>query len=219
MDFSSEIKLQRSGHKVVVGVDEVGRGPLAGPVTAAAVTGPAIFNFKLSVFKHAEELRDSKKLTPQKREEFYRLFQKEPRVEWAVASVYPRVIDSININEATKLASKRAVLKLEGKIGESADMLLLDGTNRLALAREQLPIIRGDEKIASCAIASIIAKVTRDRMMLRYHKKYPQYRFDLHKGYGTRLHFEMIRKYSPSPIHRVSFNLMKEHSNRRRENI
>lgn len=200
--FSFEKKLKRKGYKVIIGVDEVGRGPLAGPVTACAVM--------YAIGKRQEtirRLRDSKKLTRKQRDEFYRAFLSESALRWAVASVSPAVIDRINIFEATKLASKRAVLKLEKEIGERADFLILDGNTKLALPHEQLPIIKGDEKIASCAIASIIAKVTRDTMMERYHKRYREYRFDLHKGYGTKLHFAMLQTYGPSPIHRMSFNL------------
>lgn len=197
LDFSYEKKLQRSGYHFIVGVDEVGRGSLAGPVSACAVTG--------SVNSKNLGLRDSKKLTPKKREEFFRIFMEDSRMQWAVASVSPKVIDRINIFEATRLAAKRAVLKLEKKIGETTHMIILDGNTTLRLRRQQTPIVKGDEQIALCAIASIIAKVKRDRMMTRYHKKYPKYGFHLHKGYGTKVHFAMLKKYGPCPIHRMSF--------------
>jgi len=198
LDFSYEKKLIKQGYKIIAGVDEVGRGPLAGPVTACAVYTTQV--------RPVYGLRDSKKFTAQKREEFYDFFIKEAKVNWAVSSIYPKIIDRVNIFEATKLATKRAVLKLEKKIGKDAGIIILDGKTKINLQREQVPIIKGDEKIALCAIASIIAKVTRDRAMLRYHKKFPEYRFDLHKGYGTKLHFAMLMKHGPSPIHRMSFN-------------
>lgn len=205
LDFSREKKLQRRGYKIVVGVDEVGRGPLAGPVTAAAVAVGRVSKKRLRL----AELRDSKKLTPAKRDEFFAIFTKCPGIVWAVSSAYPKVIDRINIYEAVRVVSRRAVLSLEKKIGDRAHVVLLDGNTTLKLDREQAAIIKGDEQIALCAIASILAKVTRDRMMMRYHKKYPQYRFDLHKGYGTKFHFAMIKKYGSSPIHRTSFAFAK----------
>jgi len=202
LDFSYEKKLIKQGYKIIAGVDEVGRGPLAGPVTACAVGIVKASSFRLQ----ASGIKDSKQLSPKKREEFYNFFLKELGINWAVASITPKIIDRINIFEATKLATKRAVLKLEKKIGKDAGIIILDGKTKINLQREQVPIIKGDEKIALCAIASIIAKVTRDRAMLRYHKKFPEYRFDLHKGYGTKLHFAMLMKHGPSPIHRMSFN-------------
>lgn len=211
LDFSYEKKLQRRGYKIVVGVDEVGRGPLAGPVTAGAVAVGRVLNKRLRL----AGLRDSKKLTHARREEFFVVFAKDPGIVWAVSSVYPKVIDRINIYEAVRVASKRAVLSLEKKIGDRAHMVLLDGNATLKLDREQEAIVKGDEKIASCAIASIVAKVTRDRMMMRYHEKYPQYRFDLHKGYGTKLHFAMVKKYGFSPIHRRSFSFAKINGSQR----
>lgn len=202
-DFSYEKKLHRRGYTIIVGVDEVGRGPLAGPVTVGAVAVVRVSGKGLRLVG----LADSKKLTPAKREEFFATVSQDSRIVWAVSSVYPKVIDRINIYEAVRVASKRSVLSLERKMGERAHIVLLDGNMTLQLDREQEAIIKGDEQIASCAIASIVAKVTRDRMMMRYHKKYPQYRFDLHKGYGTKFHFKMIKKYGPSPIHRTSFRL------------
>ena len=202
MDFRFERKLRKNGYRTIFGIDEVGVGPLAGAVTAAAVTAPA--KFLISNFQFLN-LQDSKKLTPQKREEFFKIFSRDPNFIWSLSSVYPKTIDRLNIYEARRLAAKRAVIRLEKKIGHVAEILVLDGNTKLRLNRDQIPIVKGDEKIALCAIASIIAKVTRDREMMRYSKKYPEYRFDLHKGYGTKLHFEMIKKHGLSPIHRVSF--------------
>lgn len=206
LDFKFERKLRKSGYRIIFGIDEVGVGPLAGAVTATAVTAPA--KFLISNFQFLN-LQDSKKLTSQKREEFFKIFFRDPNFIWSLSSVYPKTIDRLNIYEARRLAAKRAVIKLEKKIGHVAEILVLDGNTKLRMNREQIAIVRGDEQIALCAIASIIAKVTRDRAMMRYHKRYPRYRFDLHKGYGTKLHFAMIKKYGLSPIHRVSFAVSK----------
>ena len=206
LDFKFERKLRKNGYRTIFGIDEVGVGPLAGKVTAAAVTFPAklkMENKKLKI--RIKNLKDSKKLTPHKREEFFDFFTKDLGIFWATASVSPKTIDKINIFEARKLAAKRAALKLEKILGKPASILVLDGNARINLKREQITIVKGDEKVISCAVASIIAKVIRDREMMRYHKIYPEYRFDLHKGYGTKLHFAMIKKHGLSPIHRISF--------------
>jgi ribonuclease HII len=122
-------------------------------------------------------------------------------VEWGVGSVSEKVIDKINILEATKLAMKKAV----EKINDKKAILLIDGNFKINMERKQQPVIRGDEKVLECSMASIIAKVERDRLMEKYHKKYPQYGFDSHKGYGTKKHFEAIKKYGLCDIHRKSF--------------
>jgi len=210
LDFKFERKLRKSGHRTIFGVDEVGVGPLAGPVVACAVTMPVFFTFydisgAMDIIKR---LKDSKGLSHKQREEFLLEFRTGGEFVWEVASVSPKIIDRINIYEARLLAARRAVQKLEKSVSRKADMLILDGRSRLAIKREQQAIVKGDERIALCAIASIIAKVKRDRMMMRYHKKYPWYRYDLHKGYGTKLHFAMLKKYGPSAIHRNSFKLL-----------
>jgi len=203
-----EKKLWRKGCKRVACLDEAGRGPIAGPVTAAAATiSPAKFKMQNEKCKILlKEIKDSKKLTAKKREELYKILTKNPGIEWGIAKVSERVIDKINILEATKLAMKRAVKKLKGK----PVFLILDGKMKLDLPISQKSIIKADEKVFSCAAASIIAKVSRDRIMLRYHKKYPQYGFDKHKGYPTRHHRKMLKKYGPCKIHRKSFKPLKE---------
>lgn len=225
--LKEEQKLWRRGYKVVACIDEVGRGPLAGPVVACAVVlqNPKIKSQKPKLQSKIQKLRprDSKQLTPKHREEFYKIFIKHPAIEWGIAKVSPRVIDRINIFQATKLAMKRAVRNLEQKLIQIQyhqykysnscysrkryiiDFLILDGNMGLDIPLPQKAIVKGDEKVFSCAVASIIAKVKRDRAMVRYHKKYPQYSFDCHKGYGTKLHFEMLKKYGPCKIHRKSF--------------
>ena len=175
LDFKFEKKLRKSGYRTIFGIDEVGVGPLAGKVTATAVTFPVKLKIKNEKLKtRIKNLKDSKKLTPHKREEFFDFFTKGLGMFWATASVSPKTIDKINIFEARKLASKRAALKLEKILGKPASILVLDGNARINLKREQITIVRGDEKVISCAVASIIAKVTRDREMMRYHKIYPE---------------------------------------------
>jgi len=198
--------------KTTAGLDEVGRGPLAGPVVACAVVVD-----RRSILP---SIKDSKKLTPKKREEFYKILIRHPGIEWGIGRVSEKVIDKINILEATKLAMKRAVRNLEKKLSvpykgdrlhdghvNLVEFLIVDGKIKLDLPIPQKSIIKADEKVFSCAAASIIAKVTRDRIMQRYHKKYPQYGFDKHKGYPTYLHRQRIKKYGPCQIHRKSFNM------------
>ncbi len=201
-NLREEKKLWKRGYKRVACLDEAGRGPLAGPVTAAVV----ILKLKTELPSMEAKVKDSKKLSKKKREEFYRIFTKNPAIKWGIGIVSEKVIDKINILEATKLAMKKAVKKLKKK----PDFLILDGKMKLNLPIPQKSIVKADEKVFSCAVASIIAKVTRDRIMVRYHKKYPKYRFDLHKGYPTKLHRKMLKKYGPCRIHRRSFTPVKE---------
>ena len=163
--------------------------------------------------------KDSKQLTAKRREEFYKILTNSPAggldIKWGIGRVSEKVIDKINILAATKLAMIKAVKKLKRK----PDFLILDGNFTLpaeALAKAgigkaipQKSIIKADEKVFSCAAASIIAKVTRDRIMRQYHRKYPRYRFDLHKGYGTKLHFKILKKCGPCQIHRKTFAPLK----------
>ncbi|PIR90365.1 ribonuclease HII [bacterium (Candidatus Gribaldobacteria) CG07_land_8_20_14_0_80_33_18] len=197
-------------NKIIVGIDEVGRGPLAGPVTAAAVTVRQIPNSKFQIPK----IKDSKKLSSKKREELYQILTKHPRIEWGMGRVSEKVIDRINIKNAAELAMEKALqnLKSKIKIPKSQIFLIIDGNNikNLKLKTYNLKlIIKGDEKVFSCAAASIIAKVRRDKIMKRYHQKYPQYGFDKHKGYGTKYHFKMLKKYGPCKIHRKTFRPVK----------
>lgn len=224
--------------------DEVGRGSLAGPVTACAVViirkNPKSKTRNIreicGKFAQISAIKDSKQLSPKKREEFYKVLTKHPQILWAVASVSPKMIDKINIFEATKLAMKKAVEKLNEKISHlhlssgiksvykfrlsgncrqdfRIEFLILDGKMKLDLPVPQKSIVKADEKVFSCAAASIIAKVLRDRLMVRYHKKYPQYRFDSHKGYPTGLHKVLLKKLGPCEIHRKSFRPVSQISN------
>ena len=202
-NFNEEKKIRKLGWEFVAGVDEAGRGPLAGPVVACALA------FGKLEIKHLG-IRDSKKLNARQREAIYIALRKNPAVLWGVGVVSEKVIDRINILEATKLAMKKAVFELRGKIGESAPLFVfLDGNFTIGIGEGvvEKPVVRADEKIMSCSAASIIAKVSRDRLMLKYHKRFPQYGFDCHKGYGTDFHYRMLKKHGPSPIHRFSFNL------------
>jgi len=192
-----EKKLWKKGYKRVACLDEAGRGPLAGPVVASACM---VVDYKLKTggFK---DLKDSKKLSRRQREKFYEIITKNRNIEWRIGRVSEKVIDKINILEASKLAMRRAITKL----GKKPDFLILDGKMKLDLPVPQKSIVKADEKVFSCAVASILAKVSRDRIMERSHKKYPYYVLNKHKGYPTKLHLRMLNKYGPSKIHRKSF--------------
>jgi len=192
MDFQYEMNAKSKGYKAVCGVDEAGRGPLAGPVFAAAVILPE--NCVI------EGLNDSKKISEKKRDALFDII-KEKAVSWSVASVDEKVIDEINILQATYLAMKNAVEGLD----IPADYALIDGNRMPPLSIDGETIIKGDANSPSIAAASILAKVSRDRYMLEIAKKYPQYQFEKHKGYGTKLHYEMLTEYGISDCHRLSF--------------
>ena len=189
----------------VVGVDEAGRGPLAGPVVAAAVFLPhEVLLAESSLFQ------DSKKLSPQEREELFRLLR-QCGAKFAIGKASPQEIDSLNIRQATLLAMKRAVENLIRRHRISQiDLALVDGDRLGDLGIPSLFIVDGDEVCPLISAASIVAKVIRDRLMVAYDKRYPQYGFAKHKGYPTREHIEAIRKFGPCPIHRLSFSPVKE---------
>lgn len=212
--LKEEKKIRKRGYKVIVGLDEAGRGPLAGPVVAAAVTienhsavssWPNCCKLKIENFR---KLKDSKKLSPKKREEFYKIITRHPVIKWGRGIVSERVIDKINIKNAAELAMERALKQLEKKTKRKADFLIIDGNclrNHKLKTKNYKLIVKADEKVFSCAAASIIAKVTRDRLMRKYEQKYPGYRFDVHKGYPTKLHLKMLKKHGSCAIHRKSF--------------
>ena len=201
--------------KYIIGIDEVGRGPLAGEVTVAAVLMPKKFKIKNQKLTKKIKLRDSKKLTPEQREIWFEYVKKELFLSYAVASVSPRAIDKINISKAANLAAGKAFTLLikKSKIKIENCEVCLDGglylkttNNKLQITKyKQRTIIKGDEKIPAISLASIVAKVTRDKKMEKLHKKYPQYGFKNHKGYGTKEHFKAIKKHGPSKIHRLTF--------------
>ncbi|XOB41659.1 MAG: ribonuclease HII [Candidatus Nealsonbacteria bacterium] len=212
-NFREEKKLRRKGYRYVVGLDEAGRGALCGPVVAAAVVINSklkMQNAKLQFKMQNLKIKDSKKLSPKKREALYKLLIKNPNIEWGIGRVSEKVIDKINILEATKLAMIKAIKKLKRK----PKFLIIDGNFKLNLPIPQKSIIKADEKVFSCAAASIIAKVYRDRIMRRYHKKYPQYGFDRHKGYPTWQHRKMLKKHGPCKIHRKTFRPVKSCKNK-----
>ena len=187
-----ENSLYANGYQVICGVDEAGRGPLAGPVCAAAVILPA--NLEIP------GLNDSKKLTDKKRRELFPII-KEQAIAYGIGLASHEEIDEINILQATFLAMERALAQLEGK----ADMALIDGNREKDFGLPVRTVVKGDSRSANIAAASVLAKVTRDDIMMTYAQEYPQYRFDVHKGYGTKAHYEALREHGPSPIHRMTF--------------
>ena len=180
------------GYVNICGVDEAGRGPVAGPVCAAAVILPK--------GKIIEGVNDSKKLTEKKREALYDVIKNEA-VSYSIAYASVQEIEEINILNATMLAMKRAVEGLNIK----ADYAMIDGNRMPDLSIDSECIVKGDARSMSIACASILAKVTRDRLLYQYAKEYPQYHFEKHKGYGTKLHKEALLEYGPCPYHRPSF--------------
>ena len=196
-----ETKAREKGYRLVAGADEAGRGPLAGPVVAAAVVLPADAIL--------QGLDDSKKLSPTRREELFPKIQTQA-VVYGVAVVNPEVIDKINILQAALLAMQQAVEQLQ----PVPDLLLIDGNQKTASSIEQWAIVKGDSKSLSIAAASVLAKVTRDHIMQDYHQLYPQYEFARHKGYGTKLHRDLIAEHGPCPIHRSTFKGVTEYLNR-----
>jgi len=197
MDLKKEQELFNSGHKLIAAIDEAGRGPLAGPVVSACV----IIDKDFKITPELEKIRDSKKLSAKQRQILFPIIKKSVNAV-SIGVCDHEVIDKINILQATFL-SMRKTLK---KIGLEPDIILVDG--KFKIPKVEIPqeaIISGDNLVFSIAMASIIAKVSRDFLMEEMDKKYPQYQFSKHKGYGTKLHMEMISLYGPCPIHRLSF--------------
>lgn len=192
LDYSYENNAHNEGYLVVCGVDEAGRGPLAGPVFAGAVILPENYTHEI--------LNDSKKLSEKKRDLVYDDIIRDA-VSWSVGMATEQEIDDINILNATFLAMKRAVEGLNIK----PDLAFIDGNRYANTGVKEITIVKGDSKCMSVAAASIIAKVSRDRFMQDVDKQYPQYQFSKHKGYGTKLHYEMIEQYGISPVHRKTF--------------
>ena len=187
-----ERELLVDGFFVICGVDEAGRGPLAGPVYAAAVVLP--FGIEIP------GLNDSKKLSETARERIFGMIL-DAAQSYGIGSADNTEIDNLNILNATYLAMNRAIEKLRQK----PDLALIDGNRANGVSCNCKCIVGGDGKSASIAAASILAKVSRDRLMIEIGKKYPQYGFERHKGYGTKMHYEMLRKYGPSDVHRSTF--------------
>ncbi len=196
MTIEEEVRTQ--GFEIVAGIDEAGRGPLAGPITAAACILPVGFTIA--------GVDDSKKLTGQERYALYREIISHPGVDYGIGVVEAAEIDQLNIHRATLEAMRRAVIRLTKK----PDFLLVDGCHVPDLPIPSESIVEGDQKVLAIAVASILAKVIRDHIMLGYDDLFPNYGLRDHKGYGTKKHREAIDKYGPSPIHRMSFGQMKD---------
>jgi len=196
--WAFEREARRNGYSLIAGIDEAGRGPLAGPVVSAAVVLPETFSIV--------DVDDSKKLTPKKRAGLFPGIQ-ETALAVGVGIVEPETIDSINILQAALLSMAKAVENLVIQ----PDFLLIDGPFTIPLNLPQNPLPKGDSLSISIAAASIIAKVTRDRMMVDFDRIYPEYGFSKHKGYPTRAHRDAIRKFGCSPIHRKTFKGVKEY--------
>ena len=192
MTYEYEKQAIAEGYNIVCGVDEAGRGPLCGPVCAAAVILPTDCEI--------EGINDSKKLSEKKRDMLYDII-KEKALAYSVVMVDAKTIDEINILQATFKAMREAVEGLSVK----ADIALIDGNQKPGLSIEERTLVKGDAKSISIAAASILSKVTRDRYCLEMDEKYPEYQFAKHKGYGTKLHYEMIAQYGICPEHRRSF--------------
>ena len=190
--WKKENEIAAEGYKTLCGVDEAGRGPLAGPVYAAAVILPRGLEI--------QGLNDSKKLSEKKREELFDVIC-EQALDYAIASAYMEEIEEHNILGATMLAMNRAIAGLKRK----PDLALIDGNRNKGIGTPSRCVVKGDASCADIAAASILAKVSRDRVMLELAKEYPQYHFEQHKGYGTALHYEALREFGPSPVHRPSF--------------
>lgn len=192
MTYEFENQAHADGYKIVCGVDEAGRGPLAGPVYAAAVILPDGLD-DLGI-------NDSKKLSEKKREALFDVIC-EKAIAYGIGTASETEIDEINILNAAFLAMKRAVEAMSVK----PDLVLVDGNRKPNTGYEEITLVKGDSKSISIAAASILAKVSRDRYMKELSAKYPEYKFEQHKGYGTKLHYEMIEKYGILPDHRRSF--------------
>lgn len=191
-DYSYENELYKKGYRTVCGVDEAGRGPLCGPVVAAACVLPDGL--------YIEGLNDSKKLTSKKREKLYDIII-ENAVSYSIAQASVEEIDNLNILEADLLAMRRAI----DNLSVSADCALIDGNISKNFQIPAFAVVKGDSLSMSIAAASVLAKVTRDRICIELDKMYPQYKIAQHKGYGTKLHIEALKQFGPSPIHRKKF--------------
>ncbi len=192
-----ENNLRAKGYDLIAGVDEAGRGPLAGPVVAAAVVLPVDYK--------NPKINDSKQLTAIEREQLF-IEIKNAALCYATSSISPKKIDDMDILAASKLAMRQAVMKLE----DTPDFIITDATAINVMDIPQMAVVKGDAKSISIAAASIIAKVTRDHLMMKAHEKYPEYGFNEHMGYGTELHLSAIKKHGATPIHRMSFAPLKK---------
>ena len=197
MDFKKESALFSQGHEFIAAIDEAGRGPLAGPVVSACV----IIDKNFKITPELEKVRDSKKMTAKHRQEIFPIIKSSVK-SLAIGVCDNRIIDKVNILQATFLSMANSLKNTS----INPSIVLVDGKFKIPeISAQQEAIISGDNIVFSISMASIIAKVSRDFLMEEFHKKYPLYHFDKHKGYGTKLHLEMIDIYGPCPIHRLSF--------------
>jgi ribonuclease HII len=199
-----ENKLWERGFKMVAGTDEVGRGPLAGPVVAACVVFPPSVNGIPFTAESLSGVDDSKKLTFAKREEMFELITKNA-LDLGIGIVGEKEIDHLNILNASLTAMWKAIKELKNP----PDFILVDGNQKIPnLPLPQMPVVKGDALSLSIAAASIIAKVTRDRIMFDYHQRYPEFSFAENKGYGTKTHIQALKTFGPCEIHRKSFKIV-----------
>ncbi len=205
LDDLKEIEIEvrkRNNIQLVAGVDEAGRGPLAGPVVVAACI--------MSQDSKIEKINDSKKLSAKKREELYDVIVEEA-ISYSIGIIDNIEIDKLNILEATKKALTQAIQNLDIK----PEYILTDSLDKIdTLNIPYASVVKGDENVYSIACASILAKVTRDRIMVEYNEKYPEYQFEKHKGYGTKAHYEALKEYGLSHIHRTTFVHLDKEGNR-----
>jgi ribonuclease HII len=202
--LSFEREYWQQGVQRVAGVDEAGRGPLAGPVVAAAVMFPHTWS-KAGFNERLRDLNDSKQLTERQREEFFALLTAMPEVRYGVAIVDAATIDRINILQATHRSMNEALARLQ----PPPEHVLVDGRPVKSMRFPQTAIVKGDSLSYTIAAASVLAKVTRDRMMREFHEQFPAYGFAEHKGYGTPQHLAALTKHGPCPVHRRSFAPLK----------
>ena len=203
LNIEYELSLLNSGYAYLGAIDEAGRGPLAGPVVAACV----VIDQGFVLSDELKDVKDSKKLSEKKREALFDIINSEFS-QVGVGVCDHKTVDRINILQASFLAMKKAI----GALRKKPEMIILDGKFPIPnLSLRQEPIIKGDARIFSIAAASIIAKVTRDRLMRKYHEAHPLYGFDKHKGYGTKQHMESLKKHGPCAIHRQSFAPVARH--------
>ena len=198
--FEFERELVGRGKKSIAGIDEAGRGPLAGPVVVAAVIFPVSWILD-GLPDGLLGLNDSKKLSEKRRDEFFDYLSSEAAIEKGIVAVEPAEIDEVNILQATHLGMQRAIELLDPDISH----VLIDGLPVKSILIEQTAIVKGDSKSFSIAAASVLAKVSRDRLMIDYDRQFPGYGFAQHKGYPTRAHLEALKTLGPCPIHRTSF--------------
>lgn len=198
-----ERQLFRSGFDAVIGVDEVGMACLAGPVTVCAVRfTPAFYN---RAHKNLVGLRDSKALDAARRERYAAALMSQPQLQFRIVSCLPKTIDRLNIYQASRLAMRRAIRAVAGN---GRHMVLVDGNKAIdGISHEQMPVVKGDRKVFAIACASVIAKVHRDRHMVRQAERYPGYGFERHKGYPTKDHYMALKALGPMKLHRRSFRV------------